>query len=64
MGLYLRRGCRGIAYGGGVLMWFELKKDSGDWLLIIGESENVGFSFYLNDEDLHYIQELLKEAGF
>jgi hypothetical protein len=45
-------------------MWFELKKDSGDWLLIIGESENVGFSFYLNDEDLHYIQELLKEAGF
>jgi hypothetical protein len=45
-------------------MWFELKKDSGDWLFIIGESENVAFSFYLSDEDLYYIQELLKEAGF
>lgn len=48
-------------------MWFELKKIcglSGDWHLTIGESQHVGFSFYLSDEDLHYIQKMLKEAGF
>ena len=47
-------------------MWFELKNIcglTGDWELTIGESQHVGFTFYLSAEDIEYIQKMLKEAG-